>query len=156
MFTVLVLVELTALAVLIRALALEADHHRVARFDGAALDRFVPRVAFAEALERLVDGLVFDGRRRLGRLDGAEVAGIETRDHVEGGLEGERLAFFEHQVLDVGRGNRLDAFFHQRVADRFRDQVLGDVLHDLRLEALADHVRRHLAGTEARDARRAA
>ena len=61
MFTCSCLSGSPALAVLVRALALEADDHRVARFDGAALDRFVARVAFAEALERLVDGLVFDG-----------------------------------------------------------------------------------------------
>jgi hypothetical protein len=81
--------------------------------------------------------------------------GSKAGDDVERRLERERLAFLEDQVLDVGRRDRLDAFFDERVADGFRNQVLGDVLHDLRLEALADHVRRDLAGAEAGDARRA-
>ncbi len=82
--------------------------------------------------------------------------GIEAGHDVERRLEGQRLAFFEDEVLDVGRLDRLDALFDERVADGLRDQVLGDVLHDLRLEALADHVGRDLAGAEAGDLRGAA
>ena len=46
--------------------------------------------------------------------------------------------------------------FDERVADGLRHEMLGDVLHDLRLEALADHGRRHLAGPEAGNLRGAA
>ena len=101
----------------------------------------------------MVDRVVFDGARWLGRFDRRQVAGIERRNDVERGLEGERLAFFEDEVLDVGRFDRLDTLFDERVADRLRHQVLGDVLHDLGLEALADHVGRDLAGAEAGDFR---
>ena len=97
----LVLLGVAVLAVLVGALALEPDHHGVAGFDDAAFDRFEARVALAQALERLVDHLVVDRARRFGRLDGREVAGIETRHDVERRLEGQRLAFFEDQVLDV-------------------------------------------------------
>ena len=82
--------------------------------------------------------------------------GSNAGHDVERRLERERLAFFEDEVLDVRRVDRLDAFFDERVADGLRHEVLGDVLHDLRLEALADHVRRDLAGAEAGNLRGAA
>ena len=55
-----------------------------------------------------------------------------------------------------GRADWLDAFFDQRIANRLRHEVLRHVLHDLRLEALADDRRRHLARTEAGNLHRAA
>ena len=151
--TCLVLFGFARDAFLVRALPLERDDDGVAGLDDAGLDRFVTRRALAQPLERLRHGFVFDRDRGLGRLDRAEVARIETRHDVERGLEGEGLALFEHQVLDVGRVDRLDAAFGQRLADRPGDEVLGDVLHDLAAEALADDRGRHLAGPEAGDAR---
>ena len=100
-----------ALALFVGASALECDDHSMAGFDDAGFNRFEARVALAKALERLVDGLVFDGARGFRRLDRRQVAGIERRDDIERGFESERLAFFEDEVLDVRRGDRLDAFF---------------------------------------------
>ena len=53
------------------------------------------------------------------------------------------------------RLDRLDAALLQRFAHGALDQLVRDVVQDLALEALLDHLRRHLARAEARDARRA-
>ena len=75
----LVLVDVAVLALFVGAPAFEPDDHRVAGFDDAAFDGFVARVALAEALERLIDHVVFDRARRFGGFDGRQVAGIEAR-----------------------------------------------------------------------------
>ena len=72
-----VLFLLAGLAVLVERLALEIDDERVAIVGGAALDRLEARRAFAQPLERLVDGFVFDVDRRPPHFDRRELAGIE-------------------------------------------------------------------------------
>ena len=84
-----------------RALALEVDHDGVAGLDAAAFHRLEPGRAVAQALERLVDGVLVDDDRRAAALDRREVARVEGRHHVEGGRERERLAFVDVEVLDV-------------------------------------------------------
>ncbi len=69
---------------------------------------------------------------------------------LEVGDERQRLALFEHDVLDVRRGDRLEAALAQRLADEPRNQVVRDVVQDLVLVALPDDGRRHLARPETR------
>ena len=102
---------LARLAGLVERLALEIDDDRVAVAGDAVLDRLEARRAFAQPLERLIDGRVVDRDRRPPHLDRRELAGIERRHDVELGLEGERLPLFELDVTDVRRVDRLDAAF---------------------------------------------
>ena len=82
-----------------------------------------------------------------------EVARIERRHGLDGRRERERLALLERDVLDVRRVDRLDAALLQRLVDGARNQVVHHVVEDLVAEPLLDDRRRHLAGTEAGDAR---
>ncbi len=144
----LVLIDRALDAFFVGTLALQLDDHRVAGLDDGAFDRFESRGALAQPLERLVHRFVLNGHRRTRRANLAQVARIEGGQHVEAGLEGERAAFFEHEILNVRRGHRLDAALDQRLADRLRDQIFGDVLHDLPAKSLAHDGGRHLARPE--------
>ena len=95
---------------------------------------------------RLIDRGILDCNRRAPYLDGRELARIERRHDVELGLEGERLALFNLDVADVGRLDRLDAALGQRLFNRALDELVGDIVENLALEALAHDLGRHLAG----------
>ena len=86
---------LAGLAFLVERLALEIDDERVTVAGHAVFDRLEARRAFAQPLERLIDGRVLDRDRRAPHFDRCELAGIERRHDVELGLEGERLALFD-------------------------------------------------------------
>ena len=84
------------------------------------------------------------------------VAGIDRRHRVERRRELQRLAFFDDDVADVGRVDRLDAALAQRLVDGARDQTVRDVVQDLVAEPLPDDLGRHLARPEAGNPRRLA
>src|SRR4029079_12910620 len=134
-------------------LAHQIDDGRVAGLDRTGLDRLLRGGALAQPLERLLDGVVLEGDRRLAQLQRAVVARIERRHGLEIRRELQRLAFLDEHVADVRSVYRLDAPLAQRVVHGARDQVVRDVMEDLIAEALADDLRRHLAGTKARDPR---
>ena len=60
--------------------------------------------------------------------------------------------FFDLDVADVGRVDRLDAALRQPFLDGALDELVRDVVQDLTLEPLPDHLGRHLARAEARQA----
>ena len=115
----------------------------------AAFDRLESRRALPQTLERLVDGVLLDDRRRPAQLQRRVVAGIERRHRFEVRRELQRLAFLDQHVADVRRVNRLHAPLPQRIVHRARDQIVHDVVQDLIAEALPDDLRRHLSGPEA-------
>jgi hypothetical protein len=82
-----------------------------------------------------------------------QVAGVERWHRVERRGERERLTFFNRDVTDIRCVDRLHPLLTQRVVDRAWDEVVGDVMEDLVLEALLDHTRGRLAGAESRNAR---
>ena len=144
------------LARLIDRLPLDIDHQGVALLGHARFHRLEACRALAQALERLIDRFVFDVDGGAPHFDRGEIAGIKRRHHVELRLERQRLALFEFQILDVGCRHGFDTALLKRFADRTFDQLVRDVMKDLTLEALLDHLGRHFAWAEARDARRAA
>ena len=111
------------------------------------------RCPLAEALQRLIDGLLFESRRSLSQLDRGQVARIESGHGLDGGRKPQRLALVQRDVLDVRGIDRLNAPLLQRVVDGARNQAVHDVVENLIAEALFDDRRRHLAGPEARDPR---
>ena len=78
----------------------------------------------------------------------AVVARIDGRHRLERRRELERLAFLDDDVADVGRVDRLDAAFAQRLVDRAGDEAVCHVVQNLIAEPLAHDLRRHLAGPE--------
>ena len=84
------------------------------------------------------------------------VARIDRRHRLEARGELQRLSFLDDDILDVRRVDRFDAALAQRLVHGARDQPMRDVVKDLVAEPLAHDFRRHLAGPEARDARRLA
>jgi hypothetical protein len=133
--------------------AREVDDQRVA-FGHAAFHRLVAGGAFPQPLQRLLHGVVVDHHRLAPQLHVAEVARLERRHDVEAGRERQRLALFDDDVLHVGSVDGLDALRAERLVDALRNQVVGDVVEDLRPEALAHDARRHPAGPEAGQAGR--
>ena len=128
---------------------LEIEHDGVAVIDAASFDRLEPRRAIAQPLQRRLHRFVVDRIRRAPERDRREIAGIEWRDRVERRREGQRLAFFDCHVADVGRVDRLEAALAQRLVDGARNQVVRDVVQDLVLEALLDDAGRCLSRPEA-------
>ena len=130
----------------------EVHHDRVALFGAAVLDRLHLGQAVAQPRQRLVDVVL--GDRHLGPLDrqGGQVARFHVRRRLDGRRERQRLAFLELQVAHLRRVHRLDVLVAQRVADDARHEVVRDVVQDLLAKPLAHHVRRRLAGPEARNA----
>ena len=94
-------------------------------------DRLEARRAFAQPLERLIDGFVFNLDRRAPDFDRFELARIEGGHDVELGLKVSGWPFFELHVTNVGRLDRLDAAFLQRFADCAFDELVRDVVQDL-------------------------
>ena len=133
--------------------ALQIQHRRVAIVDTAPFHRLVTRGAIAQALQRAVHRRVVDRDRRALEGNCGEVAGVERRHRVERRGERQRLTFFNRDVADIRCVHRLHPLLAQRVVDGTRDEVVGDVMEDLILEALLDHTRGRLAGAESRNAR---
>ena len=77
-----------------------------------------PRVALLQLFERVIDGAHFEHGRRLAQREAGVVAGIDRRQRLEVGDERQRLAFFEHDVLDVRRRHRLEPALPQRARPR--------------------------------------
>ena len=93
--------------------------------------------------------------RRSPQRDRGIVTWLERRHRVERRGEGQWLSGFDRDVADVRRVDRFNAALPEDIADDSRNQILGDIVEDLVLEALLDDARRRLAWTEARDFRRA-
>jgi hypothetical protein len=138
----------SGLAVLVAALPLDIHHQGVAVAGDTLFDRFESRRPLAHLLERLVHRGIVHTDGSTPHVDRAELSGIERRQHVEFGLEGERLAFFELHVADVRRVHRLDAALREGFFDGVLDEVMRDVVHDLALETLAHDPGRHFARTK--------
>ena len=66
------------------------------------------------------------------------------------GLELERLAFLELDVLDAGPADRLQLFFLHLLFEKFRKQILQDVFAHLPREFGADQADGSFAWAEAR------
>jgi len=128
---------------------------RLAVPGAASLDRLVARPARAQALDRRRHFLVRHADRRLAQLDRVERARIDGRRRGDGRGELQRLVLVDRDVLHVRRVDRLHPPLAQHLVDGARNQVLGHVLQDLRHEALADDLGRHLARPEARQLQRA-
>ena len=135
-----------------RLAALEIDDDRVAvgRRRGLRPARSAPRARAAAPAPRSTasSSTRLDGRAQRERR---VVARLEGRHRVERRREGQRLAFLDRDVADVGRVDRLDAALAQRLVDRARDEIVRDVVEDLILEALLDDAGRRLARPEAGD-----
>ena len=110
-----------------RVAAIEIQRERIAGVHPAPFDRLVTGGAFAQPLQRLLDRLVVDPARRPLERERRVVARLEGRDRVERRREHQRLAFLDRHVADVGRVDRLDAPLAQRLVDRRRNEVVGDV-----------------------------
>jgi hypothetical protein len=141
------------LAILVKTLTLDVEHHGVTVSDDAFFDGLEARGALAQLLKRLIDGLVLDLDRRTARFDAAEVTWIEGRQHVELRLERERLSFLELEIANLRRIDWLHAAFGECVFNRVLDEMMCDVMHDLRPEALSNDFGRHFAGAESRKPR---
>ena len=103
-------------------------------------------------MQRRVDGAIGDGGDSTRHRDRRQVAGIERRDGLDGGGEGERLPLVNRDVGDVGRVHRLDAALGERRFDSLGDHPVHHVVVDLIAEPLLDDRRRRLARTEAGEA----
>ena len=104
-----------------------------------------PRVPLLQMVERLVDGAHFQDRRWLSQRDARVLARVDGGHRLEIRDERERLALFEHDVLDVRRGDRFEPTLAQRLADNAWNQFVCNVVQNLVLVALPDNGRRHLA-----------
>ena len=127
---------------------IQRDACRRRDLHAASFDRFETGGAFAQPLQRLVDRLVVDPCRRPVQRDRRVVARLERRHRSNDAVNVSGLALLDLHVADVGRVDRLDAPLAQRFVDRARNEVVGDVVQDLLLEALLDDTGRRLAGPE--------
>ena len=67
------------------------------------VDIDVLRLLLADLLDALVDVFFGDFGIAVGNFDAAVLAQFDFRDHLELGLEAQRLALVEMDVLDIGR-----------------------------------------------------
>ena len=136
--------------------ALEIEHDRIAVRHPAPFDRLVAGGAILQARQRLIDRRVVHLRDLAAQGEARVVTRVDGRHRFEAGRELERLALFDDDVADVGRVDRLDATFAQRLVDGARDEAVCHIVQDLIAEALPHDLRWHLARPEPRDPRRSA
>ena len=136
-----------------RVAPFEVDHGCIAVIEAAPFDRLESRGSLAQPLQRAVDGFFGDVDARTIQGDRGELARVERRYRVERRRERQRLTFFERDVADIGRVDRLDAALAQRVVDGARNKVVRDVVKNLILEPLLDDARRRFAWPETRNLR---
>ena len=130
----------------------DLDHREIAVLEPALGLDAVRAGLIAQALDHRVDVRLGDLDLRLLDLEPAVLAELDVRLHLEARLELHRRAFDERiEMLELRLADRLEALLLDRFAEALAEDAADDFFLDLLRETRADHARRDLAGTEARD-----
>ena len=133
-------------------LPLEIHDDVIALPGGAVLDRVEAGGFLAETVQLLVHVLVADAWTLDGDAEALPVGQLDEGQDLEDGAERHGRALFDLQLLDLRRGERLEAAALELVEDDLVDESFGGLGEDLALEAVLDDRRRGLSGAEAGEA----
>jgi hypothetical protein len=121
----------------------------VAIFHRPGIDVDVLRLLLAEFLDALIDVFLGDRRIGIGHFDAAVLAQLDFGDDFELGLEAQRLAVVEMDILYIGRADHVEVFGFELLLQELGDQIFQHLLPDIAGELLANDAGRGFAGPEA-------
>ena len=131
--------------------AFQRHHGEIAILHRPRVDVDVLGLLLADFLEPLGDVLVGDFGIVVGHFDVLVFPQLDLRDHFELGLEAQRLALVEMDVLDIGRAHHVEVFGLELLLQVLGDQVFQHLLPDIAGELLANQRGGRLARPEARE-----
>jgi hypothetical protein len=120
----------------------------VAILDGPGIDIDILRLLLAEFRDALIDVFLGDRRLAIGDFDAAEFAEIDFGDDFEFGLEAERLAVMEVNILYIGRADDVEVFGLELLLQELGDEIFQHLLSDIAGKLLPDDAGRGFARPE--------